>query len=169
MQQCTKFHDGVSERIDINAFQEHLTKIFETKGVLLQYKHDNIPAQKKQQVAVNETKIKKEKNKNNDRFDNYETVEETPEIKKAYQAEVKKYTTDMKEDNILQSEVTKMALEIGKDRTNDDKLVMKNDKIQAFLKTKKKKVCWKCRRQNCLTRQSCSRRHKLPKKVCRYL
>merc|ERR1712173_479763 len=56
MQKCTKFHDELEERTDISAFQEHLAMIFETKGVLLQYKHDDIPAHKKQQVAVNEAK-----------------------------------------------------------------------------------------------------------------
>merc|ERR1712055_513531 len=79
MQQCTKMHDGVSERTDIAAFQDHLAKIFETKGVLLQFKNDNIPAQKKQNVSINEAKIKKKKNDKNGKF---ETVEETPELRK---------------------------------------------------------------------------------------
>ena len=61
MQHCTKMHDRLIEIMDIIKFQEHLVAIFETKGVLLQFKNDDIPAQKKQQVSVNETKIKKRK------------------------------------------------------------------------------------------------------------
>merc|ERR1712173_11624 len=133
MQQCTKMHDREIEWMDISAFQEHLAIIFETKGVLLQFKNDNIPAQKKQTVSVNEAKIKNDKNSK------FETVEETPELKKAYQAEIKKYNIDFKEDNALKKDVDTLALDIGKDTTNDDLLVMKNEKIQALLAKKKKK------------------------------
>ena len=46
----------------------------------------------------------------------------------------------------------------------DSLLVIKNEKIQALLAKKKRKVCWKCRRQNCLSAQVSSRRLKLEKK-----
>merc|ERR1712105_122102 len=158
IQICTKMHDREIEWMDIDAFQKHLAEIFETKGVLLQFKNDNIPTHKKQTIPVNETKIKKEKNSK------FEVVEETPELKKAYQAEIKKFNINIKEDNALKQEVDNMAMDIGKDTANDDLLVMKNEKIQAFLASKKKRVCWKCRRQNCSTAQSCSRRLKLERK-----
>jgi hypothetical protein len=57
-----------------------------------------------------------------------------------------------------------MALDIGKDTANDDLFVIKNEKILAFLAKKKRKVCYKCRRQNCISAQVCSRRLKLEKK-----
>ena len=158
MQLCTKMHDKQIELMDITAFQEHLVGIFETKGVLLQFKNDNIPAQKKQNVSVNETKIKKDKN------DKFETVEETPELKKAYQAEIKKFRIDYKEDNAIKNEVDNLALDIGKDPANDDLLVTNHEKIKNLLAKKKKKVCWTCRRQNCLSMQICSRKFKLEKK-----
>ena len=66
---------------------------------MLQFKNDNIPTTKKQNVSVNETKIKKDKN------DKYEIVEETPELTKAYNAEVKKFTVSFKEDNAIRKEV----------------------------------------------------------------
>ena len=39
-------HDKEKEWMDIAAFQTHLAEIFETKGVLLQFKNDNIPTKK---------------------------------------------------------------------------------------------------------------------------
>merc|ERR1712030_9255 len=107
---CTRMHDRTQEYMDIAAFQEHLAVTFETKGVLLQFKNDNIPAHKTQKLSVTETKIKKEKN---DKNSVYEVVEETPELKKAYQAEIKKFRIDFKEDNALKKTVDDLALEIG--------------------------------------------------------
>merc|ERR1712030_159079 len=103
MQQCTKMHDKQIKLMDIAEFQEHLATIFETKGVLLQFKNDNIPTTKKQNVSVNETKIKKDKN------DKYEVVEETPDLAKAFNAEVKKYRVNFKEDNEIRKEVDNLA------------------------------------------------------------
>merc|ERR1712030_215296 len=161
IQLCTRMHDKTQEYMDIDAFQKHLATTFETKGVLIQYKNDNIPAHKTQKLAVTETKIKKEKN---DKNSVYEVVEKTPELKKAYQAEIKKFRIDYKEDNALKRKVDDLALEIGKDTSNDDLLVIKNEKIQALLSKEKKKICWRCRRQNCVSAQVCSRKLKLEKK-----
>ena len=129
IQLCTKMHDKEKEWMDIAAFQKHLAEIFETKGVLLQFKNDDIPAHKKQIIPVNETKIKKEKNDKNSKF---EVVEETPELKRAFYAEVKKFKIDIKEDNALKNEVDEMALDIGKDTANDDLLMIKNEKSKLF-------------------------------------
>ena len=139
IQQCTKMHDKEIEWMDIADFQDHLATIFENKGVLIQFKNDDIPATKKPNVAVNETKIKKGKN------DKYEIVEETPELKKAYNAEIKKYYLTYKEDNALRKEVDVLALKIGEDPANDNVIITNHEQIKSFLEKKKKKVCWKCR------------------------
>ena len=127
--------------MDIAEFQEHLATIFETKGVLLQFKNDDIPATKKPNVSVNETKIKKDKN------DKYEIVEETPELTKAYNAEVKKFSVTFKEDNAIRKEVDDLALKLAEDSANDNMIVTNHEQIKSLLAKKKKKVCWKCRRQ----------------------
>merc|ERR1712105_291157 len=123
-----------------------------------QFKNDDIPATKKQNVSVNETKIKKDKN------DKYEIVEETPELKKAFNAEVKKFSVNFKEDNAIRKEVGELALKLAEDPTNDNMQVTNHEQIKNLLAKKKKKVCWKCRRQTCLTKQICSRKFKLEKK-----
>merc|ERR1712105_488766 len=123
-----------------------------------QFKNDNIPTTKKQNVSINETKIKKDKN------DKYEIVEETPELKKAFNAEVKKFSINFKEDNDLRKEVDELALKLAEDPTNDNVQVINHEQIKNLLAKKKKKVCWKCRRPNCLSMQICSRKFKLEKK-----
>ena len=133
MQHCTKMHDKLIEIMDITKFQDHLTTIFETKGVLLQFKNDDIPAQKKQNVSVNETKIKKEKN------DKYEVVEETPELRKAFNDEYKKYKINHKENNDTKKEVDALAMEVAKDPANDNLQVTNHEKIRNLLAKKKKK------------------------------
>ena len=52
MQQCTKMHDKLIEWMDIADFQEHLATIFETKGVLLQFKNDDIRLQRSQMFLL---------------------------------------------------------------------------------------------------------------------
>ena len=48
------------------------------------------------------------------------------------------YRIDFKEDNAIKNEVDELALDIGKDTTNDDLLVIKNERIQALLAKKEK-------------------------------
>merc|ERR1712030_282182 len=132
---CTFMHDKQIELMDIAVFQEHLATIFETKVVLLQFKNDDIPATKKPNVSVNETKIKKDKN------DKYEVVEETPELKKSFNAEVKKFSISFKEDNDIRKEVDELALKLAEDPTNDNVQVINHKQIKNLLAKKKKKVC----------------------------
>ena len=91
-------------------------------------------------------------------------MEETPELTKAYNDEVKKFTVSYKEDNGLRKEVDDLALKIGEDPANDNMIITNHEQIKSFLAKKKKKVCWRCRRQQCLPRQICSRKFKLEKK-----
>ena len=46
-------HDDITAVVDIADFQKNLSTIFETKGVLSQFKNENIPAPKKS-MAVHE-------------------------------------------------------------------------------------------------------------------
>ena len=91
-------------------------------------------------------------------------MEETPELKKAYFAELKKYPVTFKEDNALRQEVDDLALKIAEDPANDNVIITNHEQIKSFLEKKKKKVCWKCRRQKCLSKQTASRKFKLEKK-----
>lgn len=91
-------------------------------------------------------------------------MEETPELTKAYDAEVKKFTVTFKEDNAIRKEVDDIALKLAEDPANDNMIVTNHEQIKSFLAKKKKKVCWRCRRQQCLTKQICSRKFKLEKK-----
>ena len=44
MQEITKMHDDITAVVDITDFQKNLSTVFETKGVLSQFKNENIPA-----------------------------------------------------------------------------------------------------------------------------
>ena len=82
MQDCTNMHDDIEKVVDIADFQTHLATIFETKGVLTQFKNENIPAPKKS-VAVNEAKVKTDNKK--------EVVEETKELLATFNKDYNKF------------------------------------------------------------------------------
>ena len=155
MQLCTKMHDNQKELMDITDFQTHLRTIFETKGVLIQFKNENIPAQKKS-MSVNESKIKKD--------NKFETIEETPELDQAFKVDFKKYRVSFKEDNEIKKDVDTIAYKLAEDPANADLQVVNHEQIQSLLTKKKKKVCWSCRRPNCLSSQICSKKLKLKKR-----
>ena len=79
-------------------------------------------------------------------------------------AEVKKFKISFKEDNEIRKEVDTIALKVAEDPANDNLHVTNHEQIKNLLAKKKKKVCWKCRRPNCLSTQICSRKFKLEKK-----
>ena len=60
MKEITLMHDNNKLIIDIGDFQKKLCEAFETKGVISQFKNENIPAPQNN-MAVNETKVKQEK------------------------------------------------------------------------------------------------------------
>ena len=62
MQESTKMHDEVTEVVDITDFQTNVAKVIETKGVLSQFKNEDIPAPKKN-MAVHEVKVKTDNKK----------------------------------------------------------------------------------------------------------
>ena len=62
MQEITKMSDELDKVVDIGDFQTNIAIILESKGVLSQFKNEDIPAPKKN-VAVNEVKVKNDKKK----------------------------------------------------------------------------------------------------------
>ena len=66
-------HDNNEVIIDIEDFQKKLCEAFETKGVLSQFKNENVPAPHKN-LAVQEAKVKTNKKPIK--------LEETPELNK---------------------------------------------------------------------------------------
>ena len=81
MQACTKINDELESVVNINDFQKNIAIVLESKGVLSQFKNENIPAPKKN-VAVNEVKVKNDNKR--------ETVEETKELVDQFFKDVKK-------------------------------------------------------------------------------
>ena len=69
--EITKMHDENKELVDIGDFQKNLCTAFETKGVLSQFKNENVPAPHKN-LAVQEAKVKTDKKR--------EISEDTPEL-----------------------------------------------------------------------------------------
>ena len=78
MQEITKMSDELEKVVDIGDFQTNIAIILESKGVLSQFKNEDIPAPKKN-VAVNEVKVKNDKKK--------ETVEEPKEALEKFNKE----------------------------------------------------------------------------------
>ena len=60
MKECTRMHDNIKETVDIGDFQKNLSTAFETKGVISQFKNENVPAPQKT-MAVHEAKVKHDK------------------------------------------------------------------------------------------------------------
>ena len=58
--EITTMHDENNELLDIEDFQKKLCTAFETKGVLSQFKNENVPAPHKN-LAVQEAKVKTDK------------------------------------------------------------------------------------------------------------
>ena len=90
-------------------------------------------------------------------------MEDTPELQKELTSEYKKIKVNQKEDDDTKVEVDTLALKLAEDPANADKQVTSHEEIVKILKKKKKRVCWSCRRINCLTRQTCGNKLKLRK------
>ena len=135
MQLCTKMHDSIIEVMDIADFQKNLASVFETKGVLTQFKNENIPATKKN-MSVNETKVKNDK-----KYDKYKTVEDTKELLDQLKKDFDKAKIGFKEDKALKQEVDTMALKLAEDPANDNLIVVQHEQIANLLKSKKQRVC----------------------------
>ena len=129
MQECTKMHDDLTAVVDIADFQKHLTTIFETKGVLSQFKNENIPAPKKS-VAVNEAKVKTDNKK--------EVLEDSKELIDALNKEYNKFKINNKEDNDCKKEIDTLALKLAENPANADLQVINHEEIANLLKLKKK-------------------------------
>ena len=152
MKECQRMHDELKETVDIDDFQKALCITFENKGVISQFKTENIPAPQKT-LAVNETKVKPDKKK--------EIAEETPELLKKVANEYKKNKMKATEDEAIKVEVVTLALNIATDPANDKKKVCQNAEIIKFLEGKKVKICWACILVNCFIKQTCSQKLKM--------
>ena len=155
MQEITNMHDNITAVVDISDFQKNLNTVFETKGVLSQFKNENIPAPKKS-VAVNEAKVKTDNKK--------EVLEDSKELIDALKREYNKFKINNKEDNDFKKEVDNLALKLAENPANENLQVINHEEIASFLKSKNKRVCWSCRLTNCLTRQICSSKLKIKKR-----
>ena len=112
MKVCQKMHDEPKETVDIGDFQKALCVTFENKGVISQFKTENIPAPQKT-LAVNETKVKPEKKKG--------VTEETDALKFKLAKEYKENKMSTPEDEAIKVEVITLALNIATDPANDKK------------------------------------------------
>ena len=155
MRECTNMHDNLESVIDISEFQKNIKGVFETKGVMTQFTNENIPMPKKS-MAVHEAKVKNDNKK--------EKVEDTKELLAELEKKYRKEKISFKDDTALQNEIDTLALKLAEDPANADAKVVFHNDIVSFLKTKKKKVCWCCRKVNCLIKQTCSQKLKMNKK-----
>ena len=147
MKVCQKMHDEPKETVDIGDFQKALCVTFENKGVISQFKTENIPAPQKT-LAVNETKVKPEKKKG--------VTEETTALKFKLAKEYKENKMSTPEDEAIKVEVITLALNIATDPANDKKRVGQNAEIAKLLENKKRTICWECFLVNCRIKQKCS-------------
>ena len=125
MQECTRMHDDITAVIDIADFQKHLTTIFKTKGVLSQFKNENIPAPKKS-VAVNEAKVKTDNKK--------EVLEDTKELLATFNKDYTKFKIQNKDDIAFKTEVDTLAFKLAENPANDNLQVINHDEVASFLK-----------------------------------
>ena len=162
MKEITKMHDDTKLLVDIGDFQKKLCTAFDTKGVISQFKNENIPAPQKS-MAVNETKVKPDKKK--EIF-----TEETPELIRKVNSDYKKIKIKHTDDEAIKAAVDTLALKLAEDPANANKKVTDHADIAKLLKEKKKRICWSCRLANCLTKQMCSNKLKMKKQyvgVCK--
>ena len=122
------------------------------------YRNEIIPAPKKG-VTVNETVVEKKKDKNI-KGEKVEKAQDTKGFKEDYA----KMRICAEDDNALNKEVTEIAKKLAEDPKNADIKVYKHADIQAFLKTKNKRVCWDCKSYNCMLKQTLSSKHHLNKR-----
>ena len=93
LQLIANMHDDIKQLIDIADFQKKLVETFEVKGLLSSYRNDIIPAPKKS-MAVNESKIKNDKEGKYDKKDKVDS----PAASKAYSNDLKKDKLPFKKD-----------------------------------------------------------------------
>ena len=141
--------------VDINDFQKNIAIVLESKGVLSQFKNEDIPAPKKN-VAVNEVKVKNDNKR--------ETVEETKELVDQFFKDVKKMQMPNAADNANKKEIDAAALKLAEDPANDHLQVITHPEIVKILEAKKIKICWSCRLSNCYNRQLCCLKLKMKKR-----
>ena len=94
----TKMSDKLEEVVDIGDFQVNIAIILESKGVLSQFKNEDIPAPKKS-VAVNEVKVKNDKKK--------EPTNESKEALEQLNKDWNKSKIPVAEDNANRAEIEK--------------------------------------------------------------
>ena len=156
MQEITKMSDELEKVVDIGDFQTNIAIILESKGVLSQFKNEDIPAPKKN-VAVNEVKVKNDKKK--------ETVEEPKEALDKFNKDYNKSRVPLGEDNANKAEIEKAALKFVDDPANASMKVTDHEEIAKLISAKNKKVCWSCWFINCYKRQVGSMQMKLKKNI----
>merc|ERR1712030_18261 len=100
--------------------------IFETKGVLSQFKNENIPAPKKS-LAINEAKVKTDNKK--------EVLEDTKELLAMFNKDFNKFKINNKEDNDFKKEVDTLAFKLAENPANENLQVINHEEVASFLKS----------------------------------
>merc|ERR1712030_160144 len=149
-EKCTNMHDNIEKILDISDLQEDFKTVFETKGVLTQYTTENVPAPRKGNLAVNETKIKNDGKK----VKGEEKPAATKEQNKEIHAKYNKKKIDAEEDKKIKTKVVELDLKLAENPANTDLKVWNHKDITALLKTLKARVCWCCESANCFIKQS---------------
>ena len=147
--------DKLEEVVDIGDFQVNIAIILESKGVLSQFKNEDIPAPKKS-VAVNEVKVKNDKKK--------EQTNESKEALDQLNKDWNKSKIPVAEDNANKAEIEKTALKFIDDPTNASIKVTDQEEVAKLISAKKIRVCWSCWSVNCYKKQIASMHLKLKKK-----
>merc|ERR1711984_35524 len=96
MQESTKMHDEITAVVDITDFQKNVSTVLESKGILSQFKNENVPAPKKS-MAVHEAKVKTDNKK--------EKLEDSKELTLELGKKYSKEKMSAKDDTALQTEI----------------------------------------------------------------